>query len=130
MKFGEKIVEGIFLERPNRYLAKVEIDGRKTLAHVPDPGRLPGLLIAGRKIRLVYQPSDKRKTDYTLVLVDTVPFGCRYSPLSPILWYPMRCWNNLFLFLKAIPALRVKLKREIVDSTSDWVFPGSLHMWR
>ena len=69
MKFGEKIVEGMFLERPNRYLARVEIDGKETLAHVPDPGRLPGLLLENRKIMLIYQPSEKRKTDYTLVLV-------------------------------------------------------------
>ena len=69
MKFGEKIVEGMFLERPNRYLARVEIDCKETLAHVPDPGRLPGLLLENRKIMLVYQPSEKRKTDYTLVLV-------------------------------------------------------------
>ena len=59
MKFGEKIVEGIFLERPNRYLACVEIDGKETLAHVPDPGRLPGLLLTNRKIRLIHQPSGK-----------------------------------------------------------------------
>ncbi len=69
MKFGDKIVDGVFLERPNRYLARVEIEGKETLAHVPDPGRLPGLLLANRKVRLVHQPSDKRKTDYTLVLV-------------------------------------------------------------
>ena len=69
MKFGEKIVEGMFLERPNRYLARVEIDGKETWAHVPAPGRLPELLLENRKIMLVYQPSEKRKTDYTLVLV-------------------------------------------------------------
>jgi len=69
MKFGKKIVEGVFLERPNRYLARVKISGKETLAHVPDPGRLPGLLLANRKVRLVHQPSEKRKTDYTLVLV-------------------------------------------------------------
>jgi sugar fermentation stimulation protein A len=69
MKFGEKIVEGVFLERPNRYLALIEIEGQETLAHVPDPGRLPGLLLAKRKVMLVHQPSEKRKTDYTLVLV-------------------------------------------------------------
>ena len=69
MKFGEKIVEGIFLERPNRYLARVEVDGKEVLAHVPDPGRLPGLLLANRKVRLIHQPSEKRKTDYTLTLV-------------------------------------------------------------
>lgn len=69
MKFGENIVEGVFLERPNRYLARVEINGEETLAHVPDPGRLPGLLPVGRKVRLVHQPGEKRKTAYTLVLV-------------------------------------------------------------
>ena len=69
MKFGEKIVEGVFLERPNRYLARIEIAGQETLAHVPDPGRLPGLLLTNRKVMLVHQPSEKRKTDYTLVLV-------------------------------------------------------------
>jgi len=69
MRFGDNIVDGIFLERPNRYLAHVEVGGEEVLAHVPDPGRLPGLMLAGRKVRLVYQPSPKRKTDYTLVLV-------------------------------------------------------------
>jgi len=69
MKFGEKIVEGVFLERPNRYLARVEIGGKETLAHVPDPGRLPGLLLTNRKIMLIHQPREKSKTDYTLVLV-------------------------------------------------------------
>jgi sugar fermentation stimulation protein A len=69
LRFGEKIVDGIFLERPNRYLARVQVDGEEVLAHVPDPGRLPGLMLAERKVRLVHQPSPKRKTDYTLVLV-------------------------------------------------------------
>lgn len=69
MKLGDRIVDGIFLERPNRYLAKVTIEGAEVFAHVPDPGRLPGLMIPGRKVRLVYNPGPKRKTDYTLVLV-------------------------------------------------------------
>lgn len=69
MKLGARIVDGVFLERPNRYLAKVQVDGREVPAHVPDPGRLPGLMIAGRRVRLVHQPGPKRKTDYTLVLV-------------------------------------------------------------
>ena len=69
MKFGGRIVDGIFLERPNRYLARVEIDGQEIKAHVPDPGRLPGLMVPGRRVRLVYNPGPKRKTDYSLVLV-------------------------------------------------------------
>ena len=69
MKLGAKVVDGIFLDRPNRYLAKVEIDGKKVSAHVPDPGRLPGLMIPGRRIRLIHNPGPQRKTDYTLALV-------------------------------------------------------------
>jgi len=69
MRLGETIVNGIFLERPNRYLATVAIDGREVSAHVPDPGRLPGLMIPGRKVRLVYRPGPRRKTEYSLVLV-------------------------------------------------------------
>ena len=71
MRFGKNIVDGIFIERPNRYLARVEVgdEGKGILAHVPDPGRLSGLMLPGRKVRLVHQPAAKRKTDYTLVLV-------------------------------------------------------------
>ena len=69
MKLGDQVVDGIFLERPNRYLAHVEIDGQEVNAHVPDPGRLPGLMVPGRRIRLIYNPGPKRKTDYSLVLV-------------------------------------------------------------
>jgi len=69
MKLGDRIVDGIFLERPNRYLAKVTIEGAEVFAHVPDPGRLPGLMISGRKVRLIHNPGPRRKTDYTLALV-------------------------------------------------------------
>jgi sugar fermentation stimulation protein A len=69
LRFGKNIVGGIFLERPNRYLARVKVEGEEVLAHVPDPGRLPGLLLSGRKVQLIHQPSPKRKTEYTLVLV-------------------------------------------------------------
>lgn len=69
MKLGQRMVDGIFLERPNRYLAHVEIDGKQVSAHVPDPGRLPGLMIPQRRVRLIHNPGAKRKTDYTLALV-------------------------------------------------------------
>ncbi len=69
MKLGDVVVDGTFLERPNRYLAYVEFDGDTVPAHVPDPGRLPGLMIPGRRVRLIHRPSETRKTDYTLALV-------------------------------------------------------------
>jgi sugar fermentation stimulation protein A len=39
LRFGKKIVDGVFLERPNRYLARVVVEGQEILAHIPDPGR-------------------------------------------------------------------------------------------
>ncbi len=69
MRLGQTLVDGVFLERPNRYLARVLVEGRETEAHVPDPGRLPGLMIPQRAVRLIYNPGPKRKTDYTLALV-------------------------------------------------------------
>ncbi len=69
MRLGERMVDALFIERPNRYLAYVELEGKKVAVHVPDPGRLPGLMIPKRKVRLIYQPGPKRKTDYSLVLV-------------------------------------------------------------
>lgn len=69
MKLGSRIVEGTFLERPNRYLAHVRVDGREVPAHVPDPGRLPGLMLPGRRVRLIHNPGPQRKTDFSLVLV-------------------------------------------------------------
>lgn len=69
MKLGDRLVDGEFLERPNRYLAKVRIGGQVFSAHVPDPGRLPGLMIPGRAVRLIHNPGPTRKTDYTLALV-------------------------------------------------------------
>ena len=69
MKLGDRIESGEFLERPNRYLARVKINGKELQAHIPDPGRLPGLMIPGREARLIYSPGPNRKTSYTLALI-------------------------------------------------------------
>ena len=69
MKLGQRVVDGVFIERPNRYLARVEVEGKEVQAHVPDPGRLPGLMIPKMQVRLIHNPGPKRKTDYTLALV-------------------------------------------------------------
>jgi sugar fermentation stimulation protein A len=64
--------EAVFRERPNRYLAVVDLDGKSVHAHVPDPGRLPELLVPGVRVfvRHVDTTGLKRKTEYDLLLVD------------------------------------------------------------
>ena len=62
--------KGIFLNRPNRYLAEVEIDGLNELVHVHDPGRLKELLIPGTTAYLKRAANPLRKTKWDLIAVD------------------------------------------------------------
>lgn len=46
----EGLIEGTFFSRLNRFVCECEIDGKKVLAHLPNSGRLLGLLSHGRKV--------------------------------------------------------------------------------
>lgn len=59
--------EGVFIDRPNRYLANVQIDGEVVLVHVHDPGRLKELLYAQNRCLVKHVPSDKRKTQWDMI---------------------------------------------------------------
>lgn len=58
-----------FITRPNRFLAKVRMNGKAVWAHVPDPGRLKELLIPGAKVLVQAKNGEKRKTKFALVMV-------------------------------------------------------------
>ena len=68
MKY-KHIIEGIFLERPNRFIAKVEVEGRTETVHVKNTGRCRELLQPGVTVYLERSESDARKTAYDLVAV-------------------------------------------------------------
>ena len=70
MKIHGEIVEGKFLERLNRFTAKVLLDGKEQLAHVPTSGRLKELLLPKVDILLRKCPENpKRKTCLDLLQV-------------------------------------------------------------
>ncbi|MBC7230665.1 MAG: DNA/RNA nuclease SfsA [Actinobacteria bacterium] len=69
MDIGE-FVEARFLERPNRFLALVERDGRREEAHVPDPGRLSELLLPGARVRLRRSAGKGRRTAWDMIGVE------------------------------------------------------------
>ena len=48
MKY-ENVVEGIFLSRPNRFVAEVDIEGKVHTVHVKNTGRSKELIIKGKK---------------------------------------------------------------------------------
>ena len=69
MKY-EAITEGIFLSRPNRFIAKVLIDGREETVHVKNTGRCRELLVPGAAVYLERAKNPDRKTAYDLVAVE------------------------------------------------------------
>lgn len=65
-----KIVEGKFLTRPNRFIAQVMIDGEEETVHVKNTGRCKELLQPGAKIILEDCSHNlNRKTKYSLIAV-------------------------------------------------------------
>jgi sugar fermentation stimulation protein A len=73
MQCLEEYVLALFLRRPNRFLAEVQLletnvqDQQTVLAHVPDPGRLKELLTPSAKVILTKNDNPARKTRYSLV---------------------------------------------------------------
>lgn len=68
MKYQE-VVEGTFLERPNRFLALVKIGETIETVHVKSTGRLKELLIPGSRVFLSRTSNPDRKTAYDLISV-------------------------------------------------------------
>ena len=52
MTIGHKFFEAEFIERPNRFLTRVKLNGKIVNSHLPDPGRLKELLIPGARLLL------------------------------------------------------------------------------
>ena len=63
----EGLKKGTLIDRPNRYLANVLLDGAALKVHVHDPGRLKELLYAGNACYVKHMPGDKRKTQWDLI---------------------------------------------------------------
>ena len=68
MKY-KKIIHGTFHSRPNRFIAKVYIDGVMETVHVKNTGRCRELLIPGAKVILEVSDNPDRKTKYDLIAV-------------------------------------------------------------
>lgn len=68
MKYGE-IIKGRFVSRPNRFIAKVDINGIVETVHVKNTGRCKELLVPDCTVYLERSPNPSRKTKYDLVAV-------------------------------------------------------------
>lgn len=91
VRYG-KVVKGEFASRPNRFVAKVLVDGVEETVHVKNTGRCKELLVPGVTVVLEKAENPNRKTPYDLIAVykgsapggiDSVP-----TPTDPSLYGP------------------------------------------
>jgi len=68
MKY-RNIREGVFIARPNRFIAHVDIGGVTEVCHVKNTGRCRELLIPGVRVILEESDNPSRKTRYDLIAV-------------------------------------------------------------
>ena len=61
------MVPGVFLRRPNRFIAHVVIDGQEQVVHVKNTGRCRELLPEGAKVWCQRSDNPARKTKYDLI---------------------------------------------------------------
>lgn len=74
MKYRQ-VVTGIFIDRPNRFVAHVNIDDTIQTVHVKNTGRCKELLIPGVRVYLSVADNPARKTKYDLIAVEKAGFG-------------------------------------------------------
>lgn len=68
--YYENIHRGVFLSRPNRFIAHVELDGETVVCHVKNTGRCKELLIPGVTVYIQEWDKPERKTKFDLIAVE------------------------------------------------------------
>ena len=63
------MVPGVFRERPNRFIAHIEIDGTVQVCHVKNTGRCRELLPVGAQVWCQQSGNPNRKTKFDLITV-------------------------------------------------------------
>ena len=62
-------IEATFIERPNRFIAKVDVQGEICTVHVPNTGRCKELFLPGCRVILEQSQNPARKTAASLIAV-------------------------------------------------------------
>lgn len=60
---------GAFVERLNRFVSRVELDGEIHLVHVPNSGRMLELLTPGATVGVAHRGGEHRRTQWDLMIV-------------------------------------------------------------
>ena len=79
----ENMQHGIFRERPNRFIAHVELDGKLETVHVKNTGRCRELLVPGAKVWCQKSENPARKTKFDLICVEKGPYLINMNSQAP-----------------------------------------------
>lgn len=66
----QTVKKAVFLRRPNRFIAQVELEGAEETVHVKNTGRCRELLVPGVTVYLAEGANPNRKTRYDLIAVE------------------------------------------------------------
>lgn len=106
------IKKGCFIDRPNRFIAHVEIDGEKETVHVKNTGRCRELLLPGVEVYVQRGDTPGRKTKWDLI---SVRKGDRIVNIDSQL--PNQLVKEWLLLSGLFPA-DAKMKQEVSYQTS------------
>lgn len=79
----ENMQPGIFRDRPNRFIAHVELDGKLETVHVKNTGRCRELLVPGAKVWCQRSENPARKTKFDLICVEKGPYIINMDSQAP-----------------------------------------------
>lgn len=79
------IRKAIFLDRPNRFISHVMLDGKKETVHVKNTGRCKELLLPNSLVYLEESDNPSRKTKYDLIAVEKVVTEKSTAPQKTLL---------------------------------------------
>ena len=66
----QTVKKAVFLSRPNRFIARVELEGAEETVHVKNTGRCRELLVPGAAVYLSEGTNPARKTRFDLIAVE------------------------------------------------------------
>lgn len=100
----QTVKKGIFLARPNRFIAHVEVDGATQVVHVKNTGRCRELLVPGASVYLEQSANPARKTKYDLIAVEKGELLINMDAQAPNRVF--REWAEQGAFLPGLTQLR------------------------
>ena len=99
MKY-QNVRKAVFLDRLNRFIARVELDGRTVTVHVKNTGRCRELLVPGSEVWLSRADNPARKTEYDLIAVRKVSgllfnIDSQAANKAALEWLQQQNWDEI-----------------------------------